>query len=205
MKFVAQSRELQGTGASRRLRKAGRVPAIVYGVSAPKQIELDHNNLYHALKKEAFHCSILEMDLDGAVEKVVLRDLQMHPFRPLVLHVDFQRVDATTRIHKRVPLHFVNEAESPCVKTDKGTIQHTVTELDIECLAEQLPEFLTVDLSKMVTGTSLHVNDLVLDSHIKVRTHGHKNPLICTALPPKVEEIVVVAAPVAAKGKKGKK
>jgi large subunit ribosomal protein L25 len=206
MKFTAFERNLQGTGASRRLRNNGKTPGIVYGAGQePKNIELDHNALYHAMRKEAFHSSILEMELNGKVEKVLLRDYQKHPFKQLVLHVDFQRVDATTKIHKKVPLHFINEEQSQAVKIDKCIINHAVTELEIECLAEQLPEFLTVDLANVVKGQTIHVNDLVLDSHIKVRTHGHKNPLIATVVEP-VEE--VIAAPVAAaepaKGKKKK-
>ncbi|MDX9844526.1 MAG: 50S ribosomal protein L25/general stress protein Ctc [Aquabacterium sp.] len=207
MKFTAFERNLQGTGASRRLRNNGKTPGIVYGAGQePKNIELDHNALYHAMRKEAFHSSILEMELNGKVEKVLLRDYQKHPFKQLVLHVDFQRIDATTKIHKKVPLHFINEEQSQAVKVDKCIINHAVTELEIECLAEQLPEFLTVDLANVVKGQTIHVNDLVLDKHIKVRTHGHKNPLIATVVEP-VEE--VIAAPVAAaepaKGKKGKK
>lgn len=206
MKFTAFERNLQGTGASRRLRITGKTPGIVYGAGQdPKNIELDHNALYHAMRKEAFHSSILEMELGGKVEKVLLRDYQKHPFKQLVLHVDFQRVDATTLIHKKVPLHFINEEQSEAVKIDKCIISHAVTELDIECLAEQLPEFLTVDLANAVKGQTIHVDDLVLASHIKVRTHGHKNPLIATVVEP-VEE--VIAAPVAvaepAKGKKKK-
>ena len=206
MKFTAFERNLQGTGASRRLRNNGKTPGIVYDAGQePKNIELDHNALYHAMRKEAFHSSILEMELNGKVEKVLLRDYQKHPYKPLVLHVDFQRIDATTKIHKKVPLHFINEEQSEAVKIDKCIINHAVTELEIECLAEQLPEFLTVDLAKVVKGQTIHVNDLVLDSHIKVRTHGHKNPLIATVVEP-VEE--VIAAPVAAaepaKGKKKK-
>jgi large subunit ribosomal protein L25 len=207
MKFVAFERKLQGTGASRRLRVAGKVPGVVYGAGEPAVIELDHNALFHALKKEAFHSSILEMELAGATTKVLLRDFQMHPYKPLVLHVDFQRVDATTKITKKVPLHFVGEAESPAVKTDKCTVNHIVTQLQITCLAEQLPEFIEVDLSKLTMGHSVHVNDLVLAPHIKVVTHGKPNPVIATAVAPVVEEIVVAAAPAAddKKGKKGKK
>ena len=208
MKFVAFARELQGTGASRRLRHGGKVPGIVYGGSGkPTSIELDHNALYHALKKEAFHSSILEMELAGQSEKVVLRALQMHAFKQLVLHVDFQRVDSTTRIKKKVPLHFVNEAESQAVKLDKCLINHVVSELEIECLAEKLPEFLTVDLGGLSKGQSLHVDDLKLEASIKVVTHGRKNPVLATVVPI-VEEEVIVAAPVEApaKGKgKGKK
>ncbi|MDI1348798.1 50S ribosomal protein L25/general stress protein Ctc [Aquabacterium sp.] len=207
MKFTAFERNLQGTGASRRLRISGKTPGIVYGAGKePKNIEVDHNALYHAMRKEAFHSSILEMELDGTVEKVLLRDYQKHPFKQIVLHVDFQRVDATTRIHKKVPLHFTGEAESPAVKLDKCIINHVTTELEIECLAEQLPEFLTVDLSKAVKGQSFQVEDLGLASHIKLVTHGRKAPTLATVVEP-VEE--VIAAPVAAaepaKGKKGKK
>ena len=181
MKFTAFERSLQGTGASRRLRIAGKVPGIVYGAGVqPLNIEVDHNALYHAMRKETFHSSILEMDLNGKVEKVLLRDYQVHPFKKQVLHVDFQRIDATTRIHKKVPLHFVNEAESPAVKLDKCLINHAVTELEIECLAEKLPEFLTIDLGHVVKGQSIHVDDLKLDAGVKVLTHGRKNPIIAS-------------------------
>ena len=207
MKFTAFERKLQGTGASRRLRNAGKVPGIVYGAGEPAMIELDHNALFHAMKKEAFHSSLLDMELNGTTTKVLLRDYQMHPYEPQVLHVDFQRIDATTKITKKVPLHFIGEAESPAVKTDKCTVNHVATELEITCLAEQLPEFIEVDLSKLTMGHSVHVNDLVLAAHIKVVTHGKPNPVIATPVPPVVEEIVVAAAPAAddKKGKKGKK
>jgi large subunit ribosomal protein L25 len=195
MKFTAYARELQGTGASRRLRVSGKVPGIVYGAGEPAKIELDHNALYHALKKEAFHSSILEMELAGNVEKVLLRDVQMHPWKQLVQHVDFQRVDATTRISKKVPLHFINEADSQAVKFDKCLISHVATELEIECLAVNLPEFLTVDLGGLSKGQSLHVNDLKLDAGIKVVLHGRKNPVIATVV---AQEEEVVAAPVVA-------
>ncbi len=206
MKFVAYERNLQGTGASRRLRISGKTPAIVYGAGkAPVNVEVDHNALYHAMRKEAFHSSVLEMELNGQVEKVLLRDFQKHPYKQLVLHVDFQRVDATTKIHKKIPLHFINEAESPAVKLDKCIINHVTTVLEIECLAEQLPEFITVDLGQVVKGQTIHVEDLNLASHIKVLTHGRKAPTIATVVEP-VEE--VIAAPVAAaepaKGKKKK-
>ncbi|KGM39430.1 50S ribosomal protein L25 [Aquabacterium sp. NJ1] len=206
MKFTAFERSLQGTGASRRLRISGKTPGIVYGAGQePKNIELDHNALYHAMRKEAFHSSVLDMELNGKVEKVLLRDYQAHPFKPLVLHVDFQRVDATTRIHKKVPVHFVGEVDSPAVKVDKCIINHVTTELEIECLAEQLPEFLTCDLSKAVKGQTFGVEDLGLAAHIKVLTHGRKAPTLATVVEP-VEE--VIAAPVAAaepaKGKKKK-
>jgi large subunit ribosomal protein L25 len=206
MKFVAFERTQQGTGASRRLRGAGKVPGIVYGAGKPANIELDHNALFHALKKEAFHSSILEMELNGKSEQVLLRDYQLHPFRQLVLHIDFQRVDATTKITKKVPLHFVNEENSPAVKTDKCLVNHVVTEVQIQCLASQLPEFLTVELGELQKGQSLHISDLKLDKNIKVVTHGKPNPVIVsTSMPVDEEEAPVVAAAPAAAPAKGKK
>jgi len=203
MKFVAFTREQQGTGASRRLRITGRTPGIVFGAKEPQMIELDHNALFHALKKEAFHSSILEMELNGNVEQVILRDVQHHPFKLQVLHIDFQRVDATTKIRKKVPLHFSGEDVAPAVKLDGCLINHVATELEIECLAQKLPEFLSVDLSKLTKGQSLHVDDLKLEAGIKVMLHGKKNPVIATVVAPVVEE-VVVAPVVAAEPAKGK-
>ncbi len=207
MKFTAFERKLQGTGASRRLRVSGKVPGIVFGAGEPATIELDHNALFHALKKEAFHSTILEMELNGKVDQVLLRDVQYHPYKPQVLHVDFQRVDDTTKITKKIPLHFVGEENSPAVKTDKCTVDHVITELLITCLAQQLPEFIEVDLSGLTLGHSLHVNDIKLPAGVKPVVHGKPNPAVATAVAPKAEEIVVVAAPVDdGKGKKkGKK
>ncbi|NBQ63247.1 MAG: 50S ribosomal protein L25/general stress protein Ctc, partial [Proteobacteria bacterium] len=158
MKFVAFERKLQGTGASRRLRISGRTPGIVYGgTGEPLLIELDHNALFHAIKKEAFHSSILEMELGGATHKVLLRDLQMHPYKPQVQHIDFQRVEATTRMTVKVPLHFSGEENSPAVKAEKCLVNHVVTELTISCLPADIPEFIAIDLSGMKKGHSLHV------------------------------------------------
>jgi large subunit ribosomal protein L25 len=196
MKFTAQERTLQGTGASRRLRNAAKVPGIVYGAGTPAMIELDHNALFFALKKEAFHSSILEMELAGKPEQVLLRDYQMHPFRPIVLHIDFQRVDATTKITKKVPLHFINEEHSPAVKTDSCVVNHVMTELRIQCLASQLPEFLTIDLGSLAKGQSLHVNDIKLADGIKVMTQGKVNPVIVSVSAKAAAEEEVVAAPV---------
>ena len=211
MKFVAFAREKQGTGASRRLRNAGKVPGIVYGGSEPAMIELDHNALFHALKKEAFHSSLLDMELAGASQQVLLRDVQMHPYKPQVLHVDFQRVDATTRITKKVPLHFINEENSPAVKLDKCLVSHVAPELELECLASQLPEYITIDLGELVKGQSLHLGDIKLPANVKAVLRGKKNPAIATVVQ-QAEEAPVeeVAAPVvakapAAKGKKNEK
>jgi large subunit ribosomal protein L25 len=202
MKFTAFERNLQGTGASRRLRSAGKVPGIVFGAGEPAMIELDHNALFFALKKEAFHSSILEMDLNGATQKVLLRDFQMHPWKQQVLHVDFQRVDETTRLRKKVPLHFSGEELSVAVKTDKCLVNHVSTEVEIECLATQLPEFIAVDLSGLVKGQSLHASDLKLPEGIKVVKHGKLNPVIVSATAPKIEEEAPAEAVAAVPAKK---
>jgi large subunit ribosomal protein L25 len=212
MKFTAFERTQQGTGASRRLRNAGKVPGIVYGAGQPATIELDHNALYFALKKEAFHSSILEMELGASVHKVLLRDFQMHPWKQQVLHVDFQRVDEATRLRKKVPLHFAGEENSPAVKTDKCLVNHVATELEIECLASQLPEFVTIDLSGLVKGQSLHASDLKLPEGIKAARHGKLDPVIVTATVAKEEEeaaaptaVVAPAAKTPVKKKKDEK
>ncbi len=207
MKFTAFERSMQGTGASRRLRNSGKTPGIVYGGSGePKLIELDHNALWHALKKEAFHASILDMELAGQTSKVLLRDYQMHPFKQLVLHIDFQRVEANTVLHMKVPLHYSGEENSPAVKGDKCLINHVVNEIEVACLPADLPEFIAVDLSKLESGKSLHLNDIVLPNGVKAITHGKPNPVLVSVTLPVVEEIVAapVAAEAPAKGK-GKK
>ena len=151
MQFTAFERAKQGTGASRRLRNTGRTPGIVFGGTAePATIELDHNSLWFALQKESFHAALLDMELNGSTEKVVLRNVQYHPFKPLVLHVDFQRVDENTRVRKKVPLHFINAEHSPAVKQDKCLVNHALTEVTIDCLAMQIPEFITVVLGNAV-------------------------------------------------------
>jgi large subunit ribosomal protein L25 len=209
MKFVAFERAKQGTGASRRLRVTGRTPGIVYGGSAePALVELDHNALWHALKKEAFHASILDMELAGKESKVLLRNVQMHPFKQLVLHIDFQRVEANTKLSMKVPLHFNGEENSPAAKVDACLINHVVTELEVACLPADLPEFIAVDLSGLVKGKSLHAADLTMPKGVTMVTHGKANPVIVAVVAP-VEEVAapVAAAPAAdAKGKgKGKK
>ena len=210
MKLAAFERSLQGTGASRRLRNSGRTPAIVYGGSAEIQkVELDHNNLWHALKKEVFHSSILEMEINGQTTPVVLRDVQYHPFKQLVLHIDFQRVDEKTKLHMKVPLHYSGAEESPAVKVDKCLVTPVMTELDVSCMPSDLPEFIAVDLSNLQKNVSLHLKDVKLPKGVSAVTRGAKNnPVLVSVVAPAVE----VAAPAAdaaaapAKGKgKGKK
>ena len=207
MKFVAFERKLQGTGASRRLRNSGRTPGIVYGGTAePTLIELDHNALFHAIKKEAFHSSILDMELNGQEHKVLLRDLTMHPFRQQVQHVDFQRVDATTRMTVKVPLHFSGEENSPAVKAEKCLVNHVVNELTVTCFPADIPEFIAVDLSGMKKGSSLHVNDITLPKGVKFVVKGQANPVLASVTVIEEEvEIAPVAAPSADAKGKGKK
>ncbi len=183
MKFVAFERAKQGTGASRRLRTTGRTPGIVYGGAAePQLVELDHNALWHALKKEAFHSSILEMEVAGKSNKVLLRDVQMHPFKPLVLHIDFQRVDANTKLHMKVPFHFSGDENSPAVKTDGCIANHVLTEIEVLCLPSDLPEFIAVDLSGLKKGASLHLSDIKLPKGVTAVTHGKANPVVVSVV-----------------------
>ncbi|WP_298290096.1 50S ribosomal protein L25/general stress protein Ctc [Thiomonas sp.] len=185
MKVVAFERQVQGTGASRRLRRAGKTPGIVYGgEQAPQMIELDHNALFHALKKEQFHSSVLELEVAGKTSQVLLRDYQMHPYKPLVLHVDFQRVDATHKITMKVPLHFTGAEESPAVKLSHGIVNHVMNEVEVSCLPADLPEFIAVDLSGLTLHGSVHVNDLKLPKGVSVVTHGVDNPAVVTVSPP---------------------
>jgi len=196
MKFVAFERAKQGTGASRRLRNTGRTPAIVYGgVGEPQLVELDHNALWHALKKEAFHSSILDMELNGKESKVLLRNVQMHPFKQLVLHIDFQRVDANTKLHMKVPFHYSGEENSPAVKLDLCLVNHVITELEVSCLPADLPEFISVDLSNLKKGESLHLADIKLPKGVTAVTHGKANPVLVSVVAPAEE---VEAAPAAA-------
>ena len=189
MKFVAFERAKQGTGASRRLRISGKTPGIVYGGGAePQLIELDHNALWHALKKEAFHASILEMEVAGNVSKVLLRDVQYHPFRQLVQHIDFQRVDAKTRMNMKVPLHFKGEEESDAVKLEHNLVNHVATELEVNCLPAELPEFIEVDLSGLKNNGTVTLKDIKLPRGVKWVSHGKVNAVLASATAPAVEE-----------------
>ena len=202
MKFVAFERAKQGTGASRRLRITGRTPGIVYGGTAePILIALDHNALWHAIKKEAFHGAILEMELAGTEHKVLLRDLQMHPYKQQVQHIDFQRVEARTRMTVKVPVHFSGEEESPAVKTENCIVNHVLTEMTVSCFPADIPEFIAVDLSALTKSSSLRVKDVSLPKGVKAVAKGQVNPVM-VSVTPIVEE--VEAAPVEAVDPKAK-
>lgn len=183
MKFEinAQKRTLQGSGASRRLRRANKVPGIIYGgTAAPVTIELPHNDLLLALRKEAFHSSVLTINVEGAVETVLLRDSQMHPYRAQVLHVDFLRVDTTHAIHQKVPLHFVNADVAPGVKIAGGNVSPALVEIEVACLPQDLPAFIEVDLKALEAGQSIHVSQLVFPNGVKPVTHGSDDAVVVT-------------------------
>jgi len=187
MKFEisAQKRESQGTGASRRLRRIGKVPGIVYGgADGPVNIELDHKALAQHLRDEKFHASILTLDLAGAKQPVLLRAVNMHPFKLEVQHVDFQRVSKDRKIHMKVPLHFVNAEKSPGVKEQGGIASHVLNEADIVCFPDELPEFIEVDLGNLSVGHSIHARDLQLPKGVELTLHKGENPVVATVVVP---------------------
>jgi large subunit ribosomal protein L25 len=197
IEFTAFPRTVQGTGASRRLRGGGKVPGIVYGADKPAvPVEIDHQALFRHLKLEAFHASILDMSLAGEKQQVLLRDVQMHPFRQQVLHVDFQRVDKNKKIHMKVPLHFINAETCPGVKVGGGIVSHVFNELEIQCLPDDLPEFITVDLAKLELGHPMHINEVPLPKGVEPISHIKKeNPAVVVIQLPRA---AVVEEPVAA-------
>ena len=208
MKFVAFERAMQGTGASRRLRITGRTPGIVYGgTGEPILIELDHNALWHAIKKEAFHASILEMELGGNEQKVLLRDLQMHPYKQQILHIDFQRVEARTRLTMKVPLHYSGEEESPAVKAENCLVNHVLTDLTISCFPADVPESIDIDLSGLKKGSPLHLKDIKLPKGVKFVAKGQDNPVLVSvsAIVEEVEAAPADAAAAPADAKAGAK
>jgi large subunit ribosomal protein L25 len=186
IEVVAQTRKQQGTGASRRLRLVGKVPGIIYGGKKPAvTIEIDHNELFHKLRNEKFHASILTLKLDDAPEPVLLRAVNMHPWKLQVQHIDFQRVSADEKIHMKVPLHFANADISPAVKVSGAVVSHIMNELDIRCLPADLPEFIEVDLSQLTVAHSLHVRDLALPKGVELSLKGTENPPVAAAQIPK--------------------
>jgi len=173
----AAKRDVKGTGASRRLRHAGTTPGIIYGGDKPAvQISLDHNNLFHALRNEAFHSSVLNIDVEGSKETVILRDVQWHAFRQQVLHIDFQRVDATHAVHLKVPVHFIGADVCPGVKLHGGTFSHTINEIDVKGLAADLPAFIEIDVKALDNGAALHLRDVKLPKGVELAhaTDGDK-------------------------------
>ncbi len=186
IEISADQRTLQGKGASRRLRRTGKVPAVIYGgEQAAQSIEMDHKDLFYKLKLEAFHASILSLSVAGKSEQVLLRDIQMHPYKQQVLHVDFQRVDKNKKIHMKVPLHFINAEISPGVKTSGGIVSHILNEVDVSCLPADLPEFISVDLAQLTAGHTLHLSDLVLPKGVEIvaLTRGDNSSVVTIVIP----------------------
>ena len=203
IEISANQRKAQGTGASRRLRRSGRVPGILYGGNqGAVNIELDHKELYRNLTNEKFHASILTLKLEGGAEQVLLRAFNMHPFKAQVQHVDFQRVSKDKKIHMKVPLHFVNAEKSPGVKEQAGVVSHVLNELDITCLPDVLPEFIEVDLVNLSVGKSIHARDLALPKGVETTLGKGENPVVATCILPALiteeEEAAAAAATPAA-------
>src|SRR5437762_6954503 len=183
IEISARKREAQGTGASRRLRNAGKVPGILYGGDKDAvNIELEHQALYLNLRNERFHASILTLDLEGAKEQVLLRALNMHAFKMQVQHVDFQRVSKDKKLHMKVPLHFANAEKSPGVKEQGGIVSHVLNELDVICLPDDLPEYIEVDLGNLAVGHSMHVRELALPKGVELALHKNENPVVAPVI-----------------------
>ena len=171
----AESRNDLGKGASRRLRRTGRVPAILYGAGVePENISLDHNKIRHDLENEAFYSHILTINLEGKKQKVILRDMQRHPAKPVILHIDFLRVSDDQEIHMHVPLHFIGEEVCPGVKMEGGQVSHQMTEVEVICLPKNIPEFIEVDVTELKIGDSIHLSEMTLPTGVTLTalTHG---------------------------------
>ena len=165
----ASSRKDEGKGASRRLRHAGLIPAVIYGGdAAPQSIQLEHEKTWLASQHEWFYSSILDLNVDGKVQKVLLRDLQRHPFKQILMHIDFQRVDESKALRTAVPLHFANEDKSPAGKSAEVVVTHELNEVVVECLPKDLPEFIELDLSALEVGQIVHLSDLKLPAGVSI-------------------------------------
>jgi large subunit ribosomal protein L25 len=179
----AVKRDVKGTGASRRLRRAGTVPGVVYGGGkAAVNLEVNHKELFLQFRHEAFHASILSLILDGKKEDVLLRDFQMHPVRNTIQHIDFQRVSANEKIHVKVPFHFLNEETAPGVKLGGGIVAHIMTEAEVSCLPKDLPEFLEVDLGALEIGDSVHLSQVTLPKGVEFVALAHGNDAAIAAI-----------------------
>jgi large subunit ribosomal protein L25 len=203
IEIKAEPRSLQGTGASRRLRRTDMVPGVLYGAGKDAvAIQLNHKELFFNLKREAFHASILDLTVGTEKAQVLLRDYQMHPFQQRVLHVDFQRVAADKKIHMKVPLHFINAEISPGVKIAGGIVQHVINELEISCLPKDLPEFIEIDLANIQAGHSLHLSSVPLPPGVEAIIPKGEDPTVATVVIPRVltaeEEAAEAAAAAAA-------
>ena len=187
----AEVRNLPGSSNSKKLRRNGKVPGVVYGAGKDVlNIELEHNSILLALDVESFHSSILSLEIEGKKEKVLLRDFQVHPYKQKITHIDFQRVDEKKKLHTKVPLHYIGEEDSPAVKLNGGLMSHVMTEVELTCLPKDLPGFIEVDLSTLDIGNSIHVSEIKLPKGVDLVLHGQDDPVIATAVKPKVVDIV---------------
>ena len=188
----AQSRDVFGTGASRRQRRDSHIPAVVYGAGKDNEtVTLDHDQVMHSLEREAFHSAIIDLQTDAGSQQVILREVQMHPHRPLVLHMDFQRIKATEKLHMKIPLHFDGADVAPGVKADGGILAHAITELDITCLPKDLPEYIAVDVSELGMNESIHLSDITLPEGVELTVtayHEGEDPAVATIAAPKAVE-----------------
>ncbi len=196
--FDAQTRQLHGTGASRRLRREGKIPAVLYGDGKQAvALTLDHDTLLHATEHENFFASVLTLKVDGKKQEALIKDLQRHPFKPKILHADFVRVSATKEVHVHVPLHFIGEDVAPGAKAG-GVISHMANEVEVICLAKNLPEFLDVDLSEVQMDGVVHLSDIKLPEGVRLAalSHGedsHDTSIAAIHEPRKVEEPVAAS------------
>ena len=203
---IAEARSEEGKGASRRLRSAGKVPAIIYGGGKdPENISLIHKDVMKSLENEAFYSHIITVDVAGKKQKAVIKDIQRHPFKQLIMHMDFQRVSDKDKIRMHVPLHFINEDICEGVKTDGGVISHNLSDVEVMCQAKNLPEFIEVDLAKVRAGDVLHLSDLALPNGVELveLSHGesHDQPVAGVhARSAAVEEEVEAAAEESSEG-----
>lgn len=184
MKLKATERKEQGTSASRRLRRAGNVPGIIYGDGPALPVTLDHNNLWHTMRQEGAASSIIEIDVDGKKHKVVTRDIQYHVYKPFITHIDFQRVNMKKAIVMRVPVVLINAEEAPAVKLEGQIVNHIVNELEIECLPKDLPDHITIDLINLAPGGAITLSQVDLPKGVKVVGHisDEADPTLITAV-----------------------
>ena len=172
--LVAEPREDIGKGASRRLRRDGKLPGIIYGTNKDaSMVTFNHNDLMHHLEQEAFYSRVLTLKIGKKKEKVVLKDLQRHPYKAILLHIDLQRIDEEQKLSMKIPLHFINEDKCAGVKQDGGVISHVVTELEIVCLPKDLPEYLEVDMLEVALNQSIHLSDIELPEGVQVASLLH--------------------------------
>jgi large subunit ribosomal protein L25 len=200
-KISATGREAAGKGASRRLRRVASIPAVLYGGNAaPQSIQLEHEKTWLASQNEWFYSSILEMELDGKVQKVLLRDMQRHPYKQIIMHLDFQRVDENQALRVKVPLHFLNQEKSPAGKTAGVLILHELNEIEVSCLPKNLPEFIEIDLSTLAIGDIVHLSEIKLPTGVEIPEVklGKEHDVAVVIAKHGKEEVEVAAVPEAA-------